>query len=235
MALNATIFKAAVQISDMDRGYYHEHALTIARHPSETDERMMVRLLAFCLHASEALSFGKGLSTDDEPDLWEKDLTGAIVSWIDVGQPDDKRIRKACGRANEVFVYSYGVQGARVWWEKIGGELERVRNVTVIRLPAETRDAGEARRAQYAPHVHDPGSACVACERGDESVEMHWRRSKHRRRALNDATTQSQILRLRPVRLPPKGFSPCLNHTAPSTASKSSPAPPRRPAPFPTC
>jgi uncharacterized protein YaeQ len=140
MALNATIFKAAVQISDMDRGYYHEHVLTIARHPSETDERMMVRLLAFCLHASAALSFGKGLSTDDEPDLWEKDLTGAIVSWIDVGQPDDKRIRKASGRAANVFVYSYGAQGARLWWEQIGGKLERVRNVTVIRLPAETPD-----------------------------------------------------------------------------------------------
>ena len=140
MALNATIFKASVQISDMDRGYYHEHALTIARHPSETDERMMVRLLAFCLHASETLSFGKGLSVDDEPDLWEKDLTGAIVSWIDVGQPDDRRIRKACGRASEVFVYSYGSQGARIWWEQTGSKLERVRNVTVIRLPAETRD-----------------------------------------------------------------------------------------------
>jgi uncharacterized protein YaeQ len=140
MALNATIFKAAVQISDMDRGYYHEHALIIARHPSETDERMMVRLLAFCLHASAALSFGKGLSADDEPDLWEKDLTGAIVSWIDVGQPDDKRIRKACGRAREVFVYSYGAQVARVWWEQVERKLEKARNVTVIRLPAETRD-----------------------------------------------------------------------------------------------
>jgi len=140
VALNATIFKASVQISDMDRGYYHEHALTIARHPSETDERMMVRLLAFCLHASETLSFGKGLSTDDEPDIWEKDLTGAIVLWIDVGQPDDKRIRKACGRAAGVFVYSYGAQGARMWWEQVGGKLERTRNVTVIRLPAETRD-----------------------------------------------------------------------------------------------
>ena len=140
MALNATIFKAAVQISDMDRGYYQEHVLTIARHPSETDERMMVRLLAFCLHASAALAFGKGLSTDDEPDVWEKDLTGAIVSWIDVGQPDDKRIRKACGRANEVFVYSFGAQGARVWWAQTADKLKKARNVTVVRLPAETRD-----------------------------------------------------------------------------------------------
>ncbi len=140
MALNATIFKAAVQISDMDRGYYHEHALTLARHPSETDERMMVRLLAFCLHASEGLSFGKGLSADDEPDLWEKDLTGAILSWIDVGQPDDKRMRKASGRADRVFVYSYGGQVARMWWEQVAGKVERARNLTVIRLPAATRE-----------------------------------------------------------------------------------------------
>src|SRR4051812_7451378 len=140
MALGATIFKATVQISDMDRGYYGEHALTIARHPSETDERMMVRLLVFCLHASDALSFGKGLSDTDEPDIWEKDLTGAIVSWIEVGQPDDKRIRKACGRASEVFVYSYGAQSARLWWEQVASRLDKIRSLTVVRLPAETRD-----------------------------------------------------------------------------------------------
>jgi uncharacterized protein YaeQ len=140
VALNATIFKASVQISDMDRGYYHEHALTIARHPSETDERMMVRLLAFCLHAGEALAFAKGLSTDDEPDLWEKDLTGSILSWIDVGLPDEKRIRKASGRANAVFVYSFGAQSAKLWWESVSDKIAKTRNVTVVRLPLETRE-----------------------------------------------------------------------------------------------
>lgn len=140
MALGATIFKASVQISDMDRGYYREHALTVARHPSETDERMMVRFVAYCLHASEALAFGKGLSTDDEPDICEKDLTGAIRTWIDVGLPDEKRIRKACGRADQVFVYTYGVQGAQIWWDQIAGALTKVRNLTVVRLPRETRD-----------------------------------------------------------------------------------------------
>ena len=140
MALGATIFKAAIQISDMDRGYYQEHAFTVARHPSETDERMMVRLVAYCLHASEALAFGKGLSADDEPDIWAKDLTGAIRTWIDVGLPDEKRMRKACGRAHEVFVYSYGVQGAKVWWDQIGTKLEKLRNLSVIGLPAETRN-----------------------------------------------------------------------------------------------
>ena len=136
MALKATIFKAELQIADMDRNYYRDHALTIARHPSETDERMMVRLLAYALHAGDNLAFGKGLSTDDEPDLWAKDLTGAIELWIDVGQPDEKRIRRACGRAREVCVYSYGGQGAAIWWDQIGSKLERNANLRVISLPA---------------------------------------------------------------------------------------------------
>src|SRR5512147_3279852 len=106
MALKSTIFKAELQISDMDRNYYGSHSLTIARHPSETDERMMVRLLAFALHANEGLAFGRGLSTDDEPDLWQRDLTGAIRLWIDVGLPDEKLLRRACGRADEVVVYA---------------------------------------------------------------------------------------------------------------------------------
>lgn len=136
MALKATIFKAELQIANMDRNYYHEHALTIARHPSETDERMMVRLLAFALHAGDALAFGKGLSADDEPDLWQKDLTGAIELWIDVGQPDEKRIRRACGRAEQVFIYSYGGQSAAIWWDQNGSKLERARNLTVASVPA---------------------------------------------------------------------------------------------------
>ena len=141
MALKATIFKAELQIADMDRNYYHEHALTIARHPSETDERMMVRLLAYALHAGEALTFGKGLSADDEPDLWQKDLTGAIELWIDVGQPDEKRVRRACGRAEQVFIYSYGGQAAAIWWDQNGGKLERARNLTVVSVPAAASQA----------------------------------------------------------------------------------------------
>jgi len=153
MALKATIFKAELQIADMDRNYYRDHALTIARHPSETDERMMVRLLAYALHASETLSFGKGLSTDDEPDLWRKDLTGAIELWIEVGQPDEKRIRRACGRAREVFVYSYGGQGAAIWWDQIGGKLERNGNLTVVTVPAASSQA-LARLAQRNMQLH---------------------------------------------------------------------------------
>jgi uncharacterized protein YaeQ len=137
MALSSTIFKVALQISDMDRNYYAEHLLTLARHPSETDERMMVRLLAFALHADESLNFTKGLSADDEPDLWQKSLTNEIELWVDVGLPDERRIRKACSRSEQVFIYSYGARGADLWWQKIHGNLERFKNLSVLEIPNE--------------------------------------------------------------------------------------------------
>ena len=135
MASNATIFKATLQISDIDRQYYQDHALTLARHPSETDERMMVRLLAFALHAHDALSFGRGVSAEEEPALWLKDLTGAIDLWIEVGQPEEKIIRRACGRAKQVCIYTYGGRGADQWWEKNLAALERLNNLAVMNLP----------------------------------------------------------------------------------------------------
>ncbi|BEV14010.1 YaeQ family protein [Herbaspirillum sp. DW155] len=140
MALKSTIFKADLQISDMDRHYYQQHALTIARHPSETDERMMIRVLAFALNASEALAFGKGLSDTDEPDLWQKDLTGAIDLWIEVGQPDDRAILKACGRAEQVLVYSYS-STSNIWWNQTGSRVDRAKNLKVINIPAEASQA----------------------------------------------------------------------------------------------
>ena len=141
MALSATIFKADLNIADMDRNYYADHRLTIARHPSETDERMMVRLLAFACHASEQLQFTRGLSSDeDEPDLWEKDLTGTVDLWIDVGLPDPKRMRKACNRARRVFIYSYG-RTADMWWQRNQQELSRLDNLTVIFWSKESTDA----------------------------------------------------------------------------------------------
>ena len=138
MALNATIYKAELQVSDMDRHYYATHALTLARHPSETEERLMVRLLAFALHADERLEFGKGLSSEDEPDLWRKALNGEIEQWIDLGQPDEQRIRKACGRAREVIVVNYGGRAADVWWEKSAGALARSKNLVVLDVSAAT-------------------------------------------------------------------------------------------------
>ena len=136
MALKATIYKADLQIADMDRNYYQDHALTLARHPSETDERMMIRLLAFAIHAGEALSFTKGLFDTDEPDLWQKDLTGAIELWIEVGQPDEKRLMKACGRSAKVIVYTYSAT-SHIWYKQIANKLERARNLTVINIPSE--------------------------------------------------------------------------------------------------
>ena len=137
MAIKATDFKAALQIADMDRHYYADHALTLARHPSETDERMMARLLAFALYAGEFLVFAKGLSSDEEPDLWQKDLTGAIERWIEVGLPDERAIRKASGRAAQVVVISYG-RAANIWWNENRGKLQRLDNLTVLNLPTET-------------------------------------------------------------------------------------------------
>lgn len=136
MALKATIFKASLQVSDIDRNYYGEHQLTLARHPSETDERMMMRVLAFALNAHEHLQFGKGLSDQDEPDLWQKDLTGSIVHWIDVGQPDEKRLIRASGKADRVTVYTYG-RGAEMWWEANAGRLARAKNLAVWRVPSD--------------------------------------------------------------------------------------------------
>ena len=135
MAIKATVLKAALQIADMDRGYYNDHRLTVAQHSSETDERMMVRLLAFALHASDSLQFTKGLSADDEPDLWQKSLTDEIEVWIDVGLPDEKRIRKACGRAKQVYIYAYGGRAAQLWWEQASGKSRRFDNLKVINLP----------------------------------------------------------------------------------------------------
>ncbi|WP_424193051.1 YaeQ family protein [Ampullimonas aquatilis] len=141
MALKATIFKANLQIADMDRHYYADHALTIARHPSETDERMMVRILAFAINAHEHLEFTKGLSEADEPDLWQKDLTGQIEHWIEVGQPDDRRLIKASNRADKATLYCYGGQGAQQWWKAIENKLTRLNNLTVIDLPQDATQA----------------------------------------------------------------------------------------------
>ncbi|MDQ8038094.1 MAG: YaeQ family protein [Pedobacter sp.] len=141
MAQNATIFKAELQISDMDRHYYASHALTLARHPSETDERLMVRVLAFILNASEELAMGKGISSDDEPDLWQKDLTGAVEKWIEIGQPDEKRVRRACGLSREVIIYPYSGNSADVWWEQNKRALDKLDKVSVVNVPVEISDA----------------------------------------------------------------------------------------------
>ena len=137
MALKSTVVKAELQISDMDRHYYATHNRTLAQHPSETDTRLMVRLLAFAMFADERLEFGRGLSQDDEPDLWRKEMTGEIVQWIDLGQPDEARVRKACGRSRQVVLFTYGGRSSDIWWEKNANSLQRSKTLTVIDIPVE--------------------------------------------------------------------------------------------------
>jgi uncharacterized protein YaeQ len=134
MARTATIFKVSLNVADMDRHHYQDYNLTIARHPSETDERMMLRILCFALFANENLEFTRGLSADDEPDLWQTALSGEIEHWIELGQPDEKRIRQACGRAQRVTVLCYSGNGAVIWFEKIKSRLARFKNLNIINI-----------------------------------------------------------------------------------------------------
>lgn len=140
MSPKSTVVKVELQVSDMDRHYYAQHNLTLAQHPSETDVRLMVRLLAFALYADERLEFGRGLSDDSEPDLWQRDYVGDIQRWIELGQPDESRIRKACARAEQVVVVNYGGHAAEVWWNKISASLSRFDNLTVIDLDPKAID-----------------------------------------------------------------------------------------------
>jgi uncharacterized protein YaeQ len=134
MALKSTIFKVGLNVADVDRHYYAEHTLTLARHPSETDERMMIRLLAFALYADERLEFGRGLSTVDEPALWLKEYSGEIRLWIEVGLPDERVLRRAAGRAAQVVVLVYGGKAAEIWWAKEGPQLARLGNLRVLAI-----------------------------------------------------------------------------------------------------
>jgi len=175
MAIKSTIYKAELQIADMDRHYYGDHALTIARHPSETDERMMVRLAAFAFFASERLELAKGLSDTDEPDLWEKDLTGAIRTWIEVGQPDERRLAKASGRADQVYVIAYGGRTSQLWWDGLRGKVERLRNVEAWSLAEGTGEA-LARLAERTMRLQltvQDGTAWLTTANADP-VELQW-------------------------------------------------------------
>lgn len=132
MALNATIHKVELSISDMDRHYYEVHKLTVAKHPSETDERLMVRIVAFALNAHEYLEMTRGLSTDDEPDIWQKSLSGEIDVWVALGLPSEKVMRQSCSKAAKVIVHPYGGRIAELWWDKVKNGITRFENLQVI-------------------------------------------------------------------------------------------------------
>ncbi|HEY0664795.1 MAG TPA: YaeQ family protein, partial [Gallionella sp.] len=152
--------------------YYADHGLTLARHPSVTDERMMVRLLAFALYANEALAFGQGMSGDDEPDLWQKDLTGAIELWINVGMPDERVIRKACGRAERVVVISYG-RPADIWWNENRSKLQQLNKLTVLRLDSDATQAlaALAGRTMQLQCTIQEGQVMVTCDAGVVEID----------------------------------------------------------------
>jgi uncharacterized protein YaeQ len=143
LALKSTIFKANLSIADIDHAYYADHQLTLARHPSETDERMMIRLVALALNAHRVqtecngdatLAFGAGLSNPDDPDVSLRDFTGRTRLWIEVGQPEDKPLAKACSKADAVHVYCFA-HAAEVWWRGIETKLTRLHTLSVYRVP----------------------------------------------------------------------------------------------------
>lgn len=176
MASGATICKLALNVADVDRSYYADHALTLARHPSETDERMMVRVVAFGLHAHERLAFGKGIGAADEPDLVQLDLAGRMEHWIDVGQPDERRIRKACGQATRVTVCAFGGRTIEPWWARLAPELARFRNLSVVALGGDTtRDlAALAGRHMEIQLMIQEGEGWLSCGDLRLLIEHTW-------------------------------------------------------------
>lgn len=117
MALKPTIYKFRITLTDLNRDYYANPQLTVALHPSETPERMMARIVAYCLNATPELMFTKGLSSIDEPDIWHKSLDDLIETWIEVGEPDPERVKKACRQADKVFIYSFNAK-TDIWWQQ---------------------------------------------------------------------------------------------------------------------
>jgi len=140
MGTKSTVYKVELMVSDIDRSYYATHNLVLAQHPSEADRRLMARLLVFVLFAHERLEFGSGLSSDEEPDLWRRDLTNVVEQWIELGQPDESRIRKACGLAREVVVATYSGNSAEVWWTKNAPSLSRSKNLKVLDIDSNSLD-----------------------------------------------------------------------------------------------
>ena len=177
MALKSTVYKAALQVADMDRSHYRDHALTLALHPSETEERLMVRLLAHALLAPNdetdtPLVPARGLSDTDEPDLWQLDRTGAVQQWVEVGQPDDRRLARACGRSGRVTIYAYAAS-TPIWWKGIADKVARLSNLAVWQVDAAASQALAAlatRSMQLQVTVQD-GQVWVGD--GSRSVEIH--------------------------------------------------------------
>ena len=176
MALKSTIYKAQLNIADMDRDYYADHVLTLACHPSETEERLMVRVLAFAMYADEQLQFPRGLSSEDEPDLWRKDLTGAVEHWIELGMPDETRIRKGCHRAQQVTIFTYGDYAPPVWWEKLRGSVQRFDTLNVLHIDGATSAALAATAARGMELQVSIQDGTIWFSAGDSPIEVRVQR-----------------------------------------------------------
>ncbi len=186
MAIKSTIFKASLQIADIDHAYYADHALTLARHPSETDERMMIRLCALALQAHKlqtvcggdgTLAFGAGLSDPEEPDAWLRDFTGLTRLWIEVGQPEDKPLLKACNKGDEVVLYCFN-HAAEVWWRTMEAKLARPKNLSVFRIPTAASQAPipMAQRSMQLQATVQEGGLTLSSTLGSVHVEpLRWK------------------------------------------------------------
>lgn len=172
MALKATIYKADLNIANMDVHQYGDYQLTMAMHPSETIERLMVRVLAFARFADERLEFTKDLFETDEPALWQKDLTGQLQKWIEVGAPDEDKVKKASARCDDVIVVTYGSSVAE--WYKRSSKLKTLKNVQVWQLSEKTTEAIQAlceRTMQLQLNVMDGEWTLI----GDHAqAEIEW-------------------------------------------------------------
>ncbi|WP_128255212.1 YaeQ family protein [Falsirhodobacter deserti] len=165
MAQKSTIHKVELSVSDMDRHYYATHKLTVAKHPSETDERLMVRILAFALNAHEQLEMTKGLSTDDEPDIWQKTLSGELELWVALGLPSEKVVRQSCSKSKEVILYCYGGRTTEIWWEKIRSSTTRFANLQVVNI-------SERESAALGKHASRSMKVQVNVQDGDVMVSV---------------------------------------------------------------
>ncbi|VEC00627.1 Uncharacterized protein conserved in bacteria [Cedecea lapagei] len=131
MALKATIYKATVNVADLDRNRFLDSSLTLARHPSETQERMMLRLLAWIKYADERLEFTRGLSAEDEPEIWRKNDHLGIDLWVELGLPEERRVKKACSQSAEVALFTYNSRAAEIWWQQNQNRLSQFKNLSV--------------------------------------------------------------------------------------------------------
>jgi uncharacterized protein YaeQ len=186
VALKSTIFRASLAIADIDHSYYADHTLTLARHPSETDERMMVRLAALALNAHRmqtecggdaTLAFGAGLSNPEDPDVSLRDFTGRTRLWVEVGQPEDKPLAKACNKADQVVVYCFH-HAAEVWWRGIEGKLTRLQNLSVFRVPAPASQALAAlaqRSMQLQATIQEGGLTLGDASNSVDVEALRWK------------------------------------------------------------